>query len=302
MGDLYETAVIRSSRHTRDDRMRLVCITNSTDTTSLLPSGLRSVNDRGLRYLAYWRESGLFYNYICEIADHANVSMLDDDIPDEPVPAEKIADLARAGISNFGNIGSLALGGYLLLDDADAINFTPGLWANAKKDLEVKSSSLLARNHAAHPMIVLDGTFMQIDHFSLPVGVDWIAIECYGRLGNDSSSCKRRFDSLVALLPADASVWIIMPTETEFGDEDFLVDNARAIYNWARGESRAIGLIGFVWQSELLATPQMLAKRARMRVISASHRPLATRDLPKLKATMLEIGRQITGRSIPGSC
>jgi hypothetical protein len=189
-----------------------------------------------------------------------------------------------AGIGSFGVTGPWAIGGFLAMDDADARNYTREMWVRAKKGLEQKRADFLPMYPNAHFMINLDGTFKDDREFRLPDGYDWFGLECYGRLGMDVGACKTRFDALMRVIPANGRVWILLPTVEGYGPDSLLASNAAAIYDWARSEGRIIGLIGFVWQGEL-----MLPFYER-----------GARDLPILRQVLTRIGREITGRTQSG--
>jgi len=226
-----------------------------------------------------------------ETQAHANYTMVEAD-PAGNVPVSQLSQAAGYGIGVLlaagGDHWSVtrsqiapyinAIIGFLVLDDADV---QPD-WNAAKAQVEAAASAIHADYPNAHILINLAGASRNIPNFTLPAGVDWVGLECYGGVPD----CDDMLTQVIPKLPPNGRVWILPPGETDYGTESWLVSNAQAMYDWAITKSAIMGLNVFVWESQLLApTPA-----------------LATRDLPSLRVKYCQIGRTITGRGSPAAC
>ncbi len=246
-----------------------------------------------LKYFGYWRDSDL-QNFVCQLQDHANFSMTSD--------GQSIVDeAAMYGVANFGftapTKGTPApLGAAVVRDDADvsawgwcSMNPCPnGIadgWAAVKSQIESDGATVLQQHPNAHLMINLgDGNgdgkldFQGIPGFTLPKGIDWVGLECY----TGAADCKANFDLVKTLLPAGGRIWVLPAGETEYGTEQWLVDQMQANYDWASVAPEVIGVMVFVWSKAILCPPSCSA--------------LAVKELPNLLAKCRAIGDAITGR------
>ena len=223
---------------------------------------------RPLQYFGYWRDA--LTGSTAEIQDHANISLVDD----------------------TDHILLSPIGGVILCDDCDVGGLSANQWSDRKSQVEAAEASYPS---ASHFLINLgDGNgdgkldFQGIPGFTLPAGVDWIGLECYPALG--WTGCKANLDLLVPLLPPNGRFWILMPTETEYGNEATLVANAHELYTGAKSEPLVVGMIGFVWTNALLCPPADCAH------------VFATKELPALLSEMECIGRAITQPGSPLDC
>src|SRR5205823_91477 len=107
----------------------------------------------------------------------------------------------------------------------------------------------------------------------------WVGLECY----TGAANCQANLNVLKPLLPAGARTWIITAGTSGFGTESYLVQDAQAMYDFARADPSVIGIIAFVWSKEILCPPDCQA--------------LAVKQMPLLLAKYREIGDAITGKS-----
>ena len=119
----------------------------------------------------------------------------------------------------------------------------------------------------------------------LPVGVDWVGLECYFGVAD----CDDMVTQLIPFLPPGGRIWVMPAGTTGYGTEEWLVDTAEEMYDWALTRPEIVGMNVFVWETELLFSDVYAGE-------------LATRDVPALKRTFCQIGRSITGRGNVADC
>jgi hypothetical protein len=248
-----------------------------------------------LQYFGYWRDSEI-QNTVCQHQDHSNYTMTAD--------GQSIVDFAATfGVANFGftaptgGASPAPLSAIVLRDDADsssygycASNPCPGGiidgWNAIKAQVETAGDMTRAQHPGAHLMINLaDGDangqldFQTIPGFTLPRGVDWVGMECY----TGSANCQANMNVLRPLLPPGGRVWVLPAGTNAYGTEDYLVNDANAMYAWSNADPAVIGMIVFVWSNRILCPPDCTS--------------LATHEMPNLLATYRRIGKSITGRT-----
>jgi hypothetical protein len=249
-----------------------------------------------LDYFGYWRDSDI-QNFVCQIQDHANFSMNQDD--------QGAVDFAASfGVASFGftvpTSGTpVPLGAALVRDDADASAYGwcqnhPGMcpngiqdgWAAVKAEIEAEGDRVRSMHPNAHLLINLaDGDangeldFRTIPGFTLPRGIDWVGLECY----TGAANCQANMNVLRPLLPPGARTWVISAGTNGYGSESYLVSDAQAMFDWANQDSAVIGMIAFVWSKAILCPPDCNA--------------LAVKEMPLLLAKYRELGDRITGRT-----
>ena len=167
-----------------------------------------------IQYFGYYRDSDIG-NHICEIQDHANFSMTADGLYEEE---------ALYGISDWGVSGYSPLGAYNFKDDADVQQEG---WAAVKAEIERQIPGFMNSHPNGHPYINLAGHFRNIPGFSLPRGLDWVGLECYFGVAD----CQSMVNALRRVLPGNGRIWILIPTNTWYGNEAWLVSNAQAMYS-----------------------------------------------------------------------
>src|SRR5215471_8052252 len=257
----------------------------------------------GLQYFGYWRDSDIS-NYVCQIQDHANVTMTDGD------GTQAMTNYAATfGVSNWGLAapsggGPAPLGAALLLDDADSHawnwcaehpcpNGIADGWNGVKAEIEASYNQV----QQAHPGQTVHGyinladgdgngqlDFRQLPNFSLPNGVDWIGLECY--MG--AAGCLDNLNALKSTLnlPPGTNVrfWILTPASAtgSTANEAALVTTAWDTYNWAKDDPLVIGMLAFVWSKTMLCPPDCDT--------------YGVKEMPNLLAAYRQIGDLITGR------
>lgn len=165
----------------------------------------------------------------------------------------------------------------------------------------VLGQRIRARFPGAKTIITLGCVFVDgpavVPSIPLPTVVDYVAVETYGF---GYSANQRAQYQVIANYIGNRGIFM-MPGGIEwFGTDAVLAESARVLYEYAKTDSRVIGLFPFMWYSEKYNT----SDNSPPKQPNGPEAPIGNkgvRDLPNLRARLTEIGKEIIQGRVPAA-